>query len=83
MKEMKQRVLGTHSSMPQSRSALKFDSYAIHQDVVSKAFQQHKSTIVNHFSTSDDYLELDFDYGSKIGEGFTNTGTRRNPVVKK
>ena len=83
MNEMEQRVLGTHSSMPQSRSALKFDSDAIHEDAVSKAFQQHKSTIDNHFKTSDDYLELDFDYGSKVGEGFTNTGTRRNPLASQ
>lgn len=81
LSEMEQRVLGTHPSMPQSRSALKFDSDAIHEDAVSKAFRQHKSTIDNHFSTSDDYLELDFDYGSKVGEGFTNTGARRNPVA--
>ncbi|MEO2051687.1 MAG: RNase A-like domain-containing protein [Allomuricauda sp.] len=80
MVEMEQRVLGTHPVMPQSRSALKFDSDAIHEDAVSKAFQNYKTTIKEHFKTSDDYLELDFEYGSKIGEGFTNKGTRSNPI---
>ncbi|MCG8668324.1 MAG: HINT domain-containing protein, partial [Pseudomonadales bacterium] len=80
MAEMEQRVMGNHPTMPQSRSALKFDSDAIHADAVNKAFNHHKSTIEAHFSSSSDYLELDFDYGSRIGEGFTNTGSRRNPV---
>ena len=78
--EMEQRVLGNHPDFPQSRSALKFDSDAVHQDAVNKAFQQHKSSIESHFSSSDDYLTLEYDYGSKVGSGFTNTGTRNNPV---
>lgn len=78
--EMKQRVLGTHPDFPQSRSALKFDSDAVHKDAVNKAFEKHKTVIKSHFSSSDDYLELEYDYGSKVGSGFTNTGTRRNPV---
>ena len=83
MTEMEQRVLGTHPTMPQSRSALKFDSDAIHENAVNKAFQNNKTTIEAHFKTSDDYLELDYDYGSKIGEGFTNTGSRRIPISSK
>ncbi len=83
MSEMEQRVLGTHPNMPKSRSALKFDSDVIHEDAVSKAFTNHKLAIEAHFKSSTDYLELDFDYGSKIGEGYTNTGTRRNPISEQ
>ncbi len=78
--DMEQRVLGNHPDFSQSRSALKFDSDVIHQDAVNKAFQQHKSTIESHFKSSDDYLTLEYDYGSKVGSGFTNTGTRNNPI---
>ncbi|WP_010134337.1 RNase A-like domain-containing protein [Ochrovirga pacifica] len=80
--DMKLRVLNKHPDFPQSRSALKFDSDAVHQDAVNKAFKHHKSSIESHFSSSDDYLTLEYDYGSKVGSGYTNTGSRNNPVAE-
>lgn len=83
LEEMEQRVLGEHPTMPQSRTAMRFDSEAIHQDAVDKAFDTFKSDIDNHFANGGDYKEWVFDYGSQVGEGYTNTGTRRNPVASQ
>ncbi|MFD2563672.1 hypothetical protein [Aquimarina rubra] len=78
--EMEQRVMNTHPTMPQSRSALKFDTNQIHIDAVNRAFNHHKTTIESHFQSSNDYLQLDYNFGSRIGEGYTNIGTRNNPI---
>ena len=80
MVELEQRVMGTHSTMPQSRSALKFDSADIHKEAVNKAYQHFKSEIDAHFASGGQYKEWTFDFGSQTGQGYTNTGTRSNPV---
>lgn len=81
LSEMEQRVLGTHPTMPQSRSALKFDTDVIHEDAVDKAFNHYKMEIEAHFNSgATDYFERDFDYVNNVGEGYYNSGTRSNPV---
>ena len=84
IQEMEQRILGTHPTMPQSRSALKFDNEAIHKDPVSKAYTRFKTEIDDHFINGDkSYFEKDFDYGSRIGDGYYNSGTRGSPVSNR
>ncbi|WP_299626506.1 RNase A-like domain-containing protein [uncultured Tenacibaculum sp.] len=78
--DMRLRALGQHPNFPQSRSALKFDSDLIHKDAVNKAYRHHKNTIETHFNSSDDYLTLEYNYGSKVGSGYTNIGTRNSPI---
>ena len=78
--EMEQRVMGTNPNLPQSRSALKFESLEIHQDAVNKAYQHYKTEIDTHFENGGEYREWEFDYVSQTGSGYINTGTRRNPV---
>ncbi|SFN49086.1 intein C-terminal splicing region/intein N-terminal splicing region [Chryseobacterium oleae] len=77
--EMQQRVLGTHPSMPQSRTAMKFDSPEVHQSAVDAAFDAKKADIDEHFANGGDYKEWEYDYGSQTGTGYTNTQTRSNP----
>jgi hypothetical protein len=67
--------------MPQSRSALKFTNEHTHADAVNQAYAKYSTDIQNHFSSGGGYREWTFDYGSPVGVGFTNTGTRANPVV--
>jgi hypothetical protein len=78
--EMEQRILGTHPTMPQSRTAMKFDSPEVHQNAVDAAYDAYISEIDAHFASGGGYKEWEFDYGSKTGTGYTNTGTRSNPV---
>lgn len=79
--EMEQRVLGIHPTIPQSRSALRFETQAIHEDAVNKAFTQYRDEIDAFFANPNNtYKEWTFDYGSKVGSGYTNTGTLSNPV---
>jgi hypothetical protein len=79
--EMEQRVLGTHPTIPQSRSALRFETQVIHEDAVNKAFTQYGDEIDVFFANPNNtYKEWTFDYGSKVGSGYTNTGTLNNPV---
>lgn len=70
--EMEQRVLGTHPTMPQSRSALKFNSDAIHEASVNKAFKEHKSEIEAHFASGGGYKEWDSQLSGNIGDGYYN-----------
>jgi hypothetical protein len=81
LRDMEERVLGTSSLMGQSRSALKFISNQIHEDATSAAFAAHKSDIEAHFSTpGTDYMKYSHDFGSIVGEGYTNTTTRNAPT---
>ena len=80
LSDMELRVLGQHPAFPQSRSALKFDSEAIHQASLSKAFKEHKTEIDAHFANGGGYREWDSQLSGRIGEGYTNTGTRRMPI---
>ncbi len=77
--EMRQRVIGQHPTMPQSRSALKFDSNSIHQSSVNEAFRTHKTDIENHFSQGGGYKEWSFNLNNRIGNGYHNAGTVNNP----
>jgi hypothetical protein len=77
--EMQQRVLGTHPSMPQSRTAMKFDSPEVHQSAVDKAFDANKTAIDEHFANGGGYKEWEYNYGEQTGTGYTNTQTRANP----
>lgn len=79
--EMEQRVLGTHPTIPQSRSALRFETMVIHEDAVNKAFSHYADEIESFFNNiKNDYGEWTFDYGTKVGSGYTNTGTLKNPA---
>jgi hypothetical protein len=79
--EMEQRVLGAHPTLPQSRSALRFETKAIHEDAVNKAYSHYIDEIDNFFQNPiNDYKEWTLDYGSKVGSGYTNTGTLNHPV---
>jgi len=80
--EMDQRVLGTHPSMSQSRSALKFDNDLIHQNSVDQAFNHYKSEIKAHFDAGGGYKTWGpFETGGRIGEGYHNYSTRSNPIA--
>lgn len=78
---MEQRVIGTHQTLPQSCSALKFKSTEIHQDAVNKAYQYYKAEIDAHFKNGGLTKEWEFDYKYITGSGYTNTGTRRDPNI--
>jgi len=77
--DMRLRVIGEHPSMGQSRSALKFDTPAIHDASVNKAFNDHKVEIEAHFANGGGYREWDSQLSGRVGEGYTNTGTINNP----
>lgn len=79
---MRQRVEGTHPTMPQSRSALKFDDAVVHQNAIDAAFDANKASIDTHFANGGGYKTWEYDYGSQVGTGYTNTGTRSNPVAQ-
>ncbi len=82
LSEMRQRVLGTHPTLNQSRSALRFDSEALHKNSVDQAFNTRKAEIESHFNsgqTTD--FEVEYDFGSQVGAGYTNTGTLGSPTA--
>lgn len=82
LSDMQQRVLGTHPTLPQSRSALKFDNAQLHKDAVDQAFNVRKIDIEAHFGsgkTSD--FPIIHNFGSQVGSGYTNTGTLNNPIL--
>jgi hypothetical protein len=80
--EMRQRVLGTHPSLGQSRSALRFDNAALHKDAVDQAFNSRKADIEAHFNSGQTTnFEVEFNFGSQIGAGYTNTGTLSSPTA--
>lgn len=78
--ELRQRVMGTHPTMPQSRSALRFSSPEIHEQAVNQAYRRHRDEIIEHFSSGGGYREWTIDFPG-AGNGFTNTGTRSAPVL--
>lgn len=81
--ELRERVLGTHSTMPQSRTAMKFTNPSTHAESVNQAYLKFQTEIEQHFASGGGYQEWTFEnYGSQTGVGFTNTGTRANPVVE-
>jgi hypothetical protein len=82
LSELRQRVLGTHPTMPQSRTALKFINSETHSDAVEQAFLKYQTEIQQHFASGGGYREWTFDYGSPTGVGFTNIGTRNNPIIE-
>jgi hypothetical protein len=82
LSELRQRVLGTHPTHPQSRSAMKFNNEHTHANSVEAAYLHYKTEIDAHFAAGGGYKEWTFDYGSQTGVGFTNTGTRRNPSIQ-
>jgi RHS repeat-associated protein len=81
LSELRARVAGTHPTMPQSRSALKFINDYIHEDAVNKAYAKYSTDIQNHFASGGAYKSWTFDYGSPTGAGFTNIATRANPTI--
>ena len=80
--DMRLRVIGQHPTLGQSRSALKFDTPAIHDASVNKAFTDHKVEIEAHFANGGGYREWDSQLSGRIGEGYTNTGTINNPSAQ-
>lgn len=67
--------------MGQSRSALKFDGDLLHEDAVSQAFNSKKADIEAHFNSGQTTnFELEYDFGSQVGTGYTNTGTLSDPT---
>lgn len=80
--EMQQRVLGIHPTLGQSRSALRFDNATLHNDAVNQAFNAKKVDIEAHFSSGNTAnFSMEYDFGSQIGSGYTNTGTLSNPTA--
>ena len=79
---MRQRVEGNAPGLPQSRTALKFLDKATMDDAVNTAYTRFRAEIIDHFKAGGDYKEWSLDTGKPVGEGFTNTGTRANPVVR-
>jgi hypothetical protein len=79
--ELRQRVMGQHPSMPQSRHAMKFASREVHERAVNQAFRQHRDEIIQHFASGGTYREWTIDFPG-AGTGFSNVGTRRNPIVQ-
>lgn len=82
LSELRQRVLGIHPTMPQSRTAMKFQNAHVHSDAVEKAYLANQANIAAHFAGGGGYRTWTFDYGSRTGVGFTNTGTLSKPVVQ-
>lgn len=80
MQEMEQRVMGTHSTLGQSRSALRFENVAVHVESTNAAYDYYRSEIDAHFKAGGDYREWEFEFGSITGSGYSNTGTRSNPI---
>jgi hypothetical protein len=82
MVDLQSRVLGTHPTHPQSRHALRFISDEIHAAAVDDAYIWNLPEIEAHFASGGGYREWTFDYyGTIIGEGFSNVGTRQHPVA--
>lgn len=80
--EMEQRVLGTHPTLNQSRSALKFDDDAIHQISIDDAFNHYKSEIKAHFDAGGGYRTWGpFETGGRVGEGYHNYSTLSSPTA--
>ena len=80
MHDMQQRVLGTHPSFPQSRSAMKFKSFGAHAGSVNFAYRHYRDEIKQMYLTGGVYKTWDsLTYSSDTGEGYTNTQTRSNP----
>ena len=82
MEELEQRVLNQHPEMEQSRTALKFRDEATMKDAINQVLNRDSSKISNWVASPDQpELLLDpLDMGKSIGEGYTNTGTRRAPT---
>nr|RNJ64591.1 MAG: hypothetical protein EDM05_35705 [Leptolyngbya sp. IPPAS B-1204]RNJ64596.1 MAG: hypothetical protein EDM05_35670 [Leptolyngbya sp. IPPAS B-1204] len=84
--DLQQRVLGTHPTLPQARSALRFANDQVHYDSVNQAFRYHEADIRTHFASGGGPNSWSFDYGQPTGEGFYNNpnlgGTRKNPVLE-
>lgn len=76
---LQQRVMGIHPTMPQSRTAMKFNSLAEHRNVVNEAYQANKGVINGHFGGGGGYYTSHYAKAG-VGTGFTNTGTRAAPV---
>jgi len=80
--EMQQRVLGTHPTLGQSRSALRFDNTTLHKDAVDQAFNAKKVDIEAHFDSGNTTnFTVEHDFRSQVGAGYTNTGTLSNPTA--
>ncbi|MGH8902355.1 MAG: putative T7SS-secreted protein [Egibacteraceae bacterium] len=84
LSELRQRVLGTHPAMPQSRTATKFTNEFTHAEAVDKAHLSHKADVDAHFANprNADTISRTFDYESRTGVGFENVGTRGNPDAR-
>jgi Bacterial CdiA-CT RNAse A domain len=80
MVDMEERVLGTHSSLGQSRSALKFLSQSIQEDAINAAYTAYRGDIEAHFRTNGGNESWELDLGSPIGEGFRNSATLSAPT---
>jgi hypothetical protein len=81
MSEMEQRVLGTHPTMRQSRTAMRFTDQVTHEDAVARAYAHHRTAIESHFRNGGGYMEWEFSYGALTGSGYTNTGTLSRPIA--
>ena len=79
---MEQRVLGTSPTLPQSSSALRFVDDSVHRNAVNQAYQSLEADVKAHFLAGGKYREWIYDYGQPTGFGFTNVGTRKNPIAQ-
>jgi hypothetical protein len=79
--DMESRVLGTHSGMGQSISALKFISTQMQEDAVNAAITANQAAIDAYFLGGGTYDKWQFDMGTIVGDGYTNTTTRNAPTA--
>lgn len=78
---MRQRVLGAHPALPQSRTAMKFRTAQEHRRRVNEAYDYYYRDIQRHFASGGGYRTWVYDAKRKLGEGYTNQGTRTAPLV--
>ncbi|NJR50421.1 MAG: hypothetical protein HC780_13505 [Leptolyngbyaceae cyanobacterium CSU_1_3] len=81
--DLEQRALGTHPTLRQSRTSLRFVDDTVQKNAVNQAYKAYESDIKSSFASGIDYKEWDFDYGKPTGFGFTNVGTLRNPISQE
>ncbi|PSB19173.1 hypothetical protein C7B65_12930 [Phormidesmis priestleyi ULC007] len=81
--DLEQRALGTHPTLQQSRTSLRFIDDNVQRDAVNQAYKAYESDIKSFFASGNDYMEWTFDYGNPTGFGFTNIGSVRNPISQE
>jgi hypothetical protein len=80
--EMEQRVLGTHPTIRQARSSMKFLTQELHETTVQQAFDFYKDDIAAFHSYGNEYNTWPaFEFEYVVGDGYHNYGTLRNPNI--